>query len=67
MLVALAGAVVQNDDPAPKKTGAGVVITHSDITDRKRSEQALRRSEERLRLLTDALPVLISYVDENQL
>lgn len=49
-----------------KKPGAGVVITHSDITDRKRSEQALRRSEERLRLLTDALPVLISYVDENQ-
>ncbi len=49
-----------------KTTRAGLVITHSDITDRKRSEQALRRSEERLRLLTDALPVLISYVDENQ-
>jgi PAS domain S-box-containing protein len=49
-----------------KKPGAGVVITHSDITDRKRSEQALRRSEERLRLLIDALPVLVSYVDENQ-
>lgn len=48
------------------KPGAGAVITHSDITDRKRSEQALRSSEERLRLLTDALPVLISYVDENQ-
>ena len=49
-----------------KKPGGGVVITHSDITDRKQSEQAFRRSEERLRLLTDALPVLISYVDENQ-
>ena len=49
-----------------KTPGVGVVISHSDITDRKQSEQALRRSEERLRLLTDALPVLISYVDENQ-
>lgn len=49
-----------------KKSGAGVIVTHSDITDRKRNEQALSRSEEWLRLLTDALPVLISYVDENQ-
>lgn len=49
-----------------KKPGAGAVVTHSDITDRKKNEQALRRSEERLRLLTDALPVLISYVDEKQ-
>ncbi len=48
-----------------KKPGTGLVITHSDITDRKRNEQALSRSEKWLRLLTDALPVLISYVDEN--
>lgn len=49
-----------------KKPGAGAIVTHSDITDRIWSERALHRSEERLRLLTDALPVLISYVDENQ-
>ena len=49
-----------------KRPGAGAVITHADISDLKKSEQALRRSQERLRLLTDALPVLISYVDENQ-
>lgn len=49
-----------------RRSGGGAVITHSDITDRKRDEEALRRSERRLRLLTDALPVLISYVDSDQ-
>jgi PAS domain S-box-containing protein len=49
-----------------KKPASGVVIIHSDITDRKQGEDALRRSEKRLRLLTDALPVLIAYVDANQ-
>jgi PAS domain S-box-containing protein len=49
-----------------KKPPSGVIITHSDITDRKQSEEALLRSEQRLRLVTDAVPVLISYVDENQ-
>ena len=32
----------------------------------KRTEEALRRSEEQLRLITDSLPVLISYVDSEQ-
>ncbi len=36
-----------------------------EIADRKKVEEKLRRSEERLRLLTDALPVLISYVDKD--
>ncbi len=37
-----------------------------DVTDGKRTEEELRRSEERLRLLIDSLPVLISYVDRDQ-
>jgi PAS domain S-box-containing protein len=48
-----------------KKAGAGAVIIHSDITERKQTEEALRRSEGWFRLLTDSLPVLISYVDED--
>ncbi len=37
-----------------------------DIADRKRAEAALRESEERLRLIADALPALISYVDREE-
>ncbi|MFI4915845.1 MAG: PAS domain S-box protein [Phycisphaerales bacterium JB060] len=35
----------------------------TDITDRKQVEETIQRSEARMRLLTDSLPVLISYVD----
>lgn len=41
----------------------GFVSTYTDITARKRSEEALRDSERRLRLITDAMPALIAYVD----
>lgn len=37
-----------------------------EIADRKQAEAALRRSEEQLRLITNALPVLIAYVDAKQ-
>lgn len=37
-----------------------------EITDRIQAETALRRNEEQLRLITDALPVLIAYVDTKQ-
>jgi diguanylate cyclase (GGDEF)-like protein/PAS domain S-box-containing protein len=37
-----------------------------DISERKSAEQQLIASEQRLRAITDNLPVLISYVDRNQ-
>ncbi len=37
-----------------------------EINDRKHAEAALRQSEEQLRLITNALPVLIAYVDNQQ-
>jgi PAS domain S-box-containing protein len=48
--------------------GAAVALVgaHIDITDQKRAEQEARESEERLKAITDALPVLISYVDKDQ-
>ena len=37
-----------------------------DISDRVHTEQSLQRSEEQLQLITDALPVLIAYIDKEQ-
>ncbi|SDJ91944.1 PAS domain S-box-containing protein [Catalinimonas alkaloidigena] len=41
------------------------VVKHEDVTHQKKAEQALKASEEQLRLITDALPVLITYVDRD--
>ncbi|MET0295627.1 MAG: PAS domain-containing protein, partial [Phenylobacterium sp.] len=46
--------------------GGGVALAFTDITARKLAEAALAQSEERLRDITDAMPVLISYVDADQ-
>jgi PAS domain S-box-containing protein len=41
------------------------VATFSDITERREQEQALRDSESTLRLITDNVPALIGYFDQN--
>lgn len=46
--------------------GGGFVNTYTDITARKRNEEALRDSERRIRTITDAMPALIAYVDSEQ-
>ncbi len=60
-------SVVQQVVPA----GDGVAITMRDVTDLRRKERELRNSqtalaasEQRLRAITDNLPVLISYIDQ---
>jgi PAS domain S-box-containing protein len=46
--------------------GERILTLCRDITERKKMEKALRKSEEEFRLITNALPVLISYVDSKQ-
>ncbi|RDE22407.1 PAS domain S-box protein [Motiliproteus coralliicola] len=46
--------------------GGGYVNTYLDITDHKRTEEALRESEQSIRLYTDNVPVLIAYLDNEQ-
>lgn len=41
----------------------GVLAVSYDLTDRNRAEAELKRSEDQLRLITDAIPGLISYID----
>ncbi|GAA6167464.1 hybrid sensor histidine kinase/response regulator [Sessilibacter corallicola] len=46
-------------------SGGGFVNTYTDITERFQQEAALRESEERIRLITDAMPALIAYMNKN--
>ena len=43
-----------------------LIGAHLDVTDRRRAEQAAQTSERRLRAIADALPLLISYVDQER-
>jgi PAS domain S-box-containing protein len=45
--------------------GGGYMNTFTDITERSHNAEALRESENRLRLITDAMPALISYINSN--
>jgi PAS domain S-box-containing protein len=44
----------------------GAIGAFLDVSDRKQIQEALRRREEELRLVTDRVPVLISFVDAQQ-
>lgn len=45
--------------------GGGFLNTYADITERFKNEEALRESEQRIRLITDAMPAMISYVNHD--
>lgn len=45
--------------------GGGYLNTYTDITERSHHQQALQESEQRIRLITDAMPALISYVNKD--
>ncbi|MEH6625184.1 MAG: NahK/ErcS family hybrid sensor histidine kinase/response regulator [Motiliproteus sp.] len=46
--------------------GGGYVNTYMDITAHKRTEEALRESEQSIRIYTDNVPVLIAYLDKER-
>jgi PAS domain S-box-containing protein len=50
----------------PSAEGRVSIAIIRDITERRQVEETLRASERQLRLVTDALPALISYVDSNK-
>ena len=52
---------------AERKTGdGGIVGIRTDVTERRSKAEALRESEEQLRMITDAIPVLITFVDSDE-
>ena len=57
--VHVTGRLLRDGEGRPLRTIATIV----DVSERKRAEQALRQREDQLRLITNAVPALISYVD----
>ena len=57
-----------NAVPLRDTTGkiSGAICVVDDISARKQAEDALRQSEQQYRLITDAMPALISYIDSDQ-
>ena len=51
---------------AAPMAGGGIAVAFTDVTERRAHEVALRASEERLRHLADALPLLISFIDREE-
>jgi PAS domain S-box-containing protein len=49
-----------------KTRDGGIAHVHTDITDLKRGEEALRESERRLSLLMDSVPALFSCIDSER-
>jgi len=58
----LTDGVVLEVRQKPRAEG-GRVITFTDITERSRFANALQQSEQKMRLITDALPAMICYVN----
>ncbi|GAB4197849.1 MAG: hypothetical protein Tsb002_32340 [Wenzhouxiangellaceae bacterium] len=57
------GRVIEiRGSPMPQ---GGYVCTYTDVTHYKRSEEALRASEKRIRFYTDNAPALLAYVDRD--
>ncbi|KAA0876605.1 hybrid sensor histidine kinase/response regulator [Nitrincola tapanii] len=52
--------LVIRGNPMPN---GGYVNTYMDVTEQKRIEEALRESEQNIRIYTDNVPVLIAYLD----
>jgi two-component system, sensor histidine kinase and response regulator len=50
-----------NVTPLGKLAEAGVVVTHTDITDRKKAEMALKDSERFMRIIIDNIPGMVGY------
>ncbi|ESA36495.1 pas domain s-box [Leptolyngbya sp. Heron Island J] len=48
------------------REGLWFTVMLQDVTERLQAEAAIRRSEEQLRTTTNALPVLIAYIDANE-